>query len=297
MNKSTNQQTPALHRAGASVSKSANRRISEVANQQISKHLHCTAQVQVSANQQIGKSANLLDPLIPDSPIPDSLIPNLLIPDSPIPDSLIPDPLIPVSPISDSPLPPMQIRQARITDVPGIAALVGRFAGRGEILPRTIEDIYQSLREWVVAEREGEIVGCGALVILWADLAEIRSLVVAPEAQRLGIGRELVVALMDQAAGLEVPQVFALTRQTGFFLKLDFQVVPRESLPRKIWKDCITCTKFVGCDEVAVVQEVGKLEGRRNGRVEGRKAGRVEGWKDGRLEGWKHGRMEEWSRP
>lgn len=150
----------------------------------------------------------------------------------------------------------MQVRSARVSDVPGIAALVDRLAGRGEILPRPIEDIYQSLREWVVAEQAGHIVGCGALVILWADLAEIRSLVVAPESQGVGIGRELVAALVDQAAGLEIPCVFALTRKSEFFLKLGFRVAPRESLPRKIWKDCITCTKFVGCDEVAVVRPV-----------------------------------------
>ena len=89
----------------------------------------------------------------------------------------------------------MQVRSARVSDVPGIAALVDRLAGRGEILPRPIEDIYQSLREWVVAEQAGHIVGCGALVILWADLAEIRSLVVAPESQGVGIGRELVTRL------------------------------------------------------------------------------------------------------
>ena len=167
----------------------------------------------------------------------------------------------------------MQIRNARITDVPGIAALVDRFAGRGEILPRPTEDIYQSVREWVVAEHTGGIVGCGALVILWADMAEIRSLVVSPESQGIGVGRELVAALMAQAAELETPQVFALTRQTGFFLKSGFQVVPRESLPRKIWKDCSTCTKFVGCDEIALIRPVEKI-------------GRLEGWKNGRLVNW-----------
>jgi amino-acid N-acetyltransferase len=142
------------------------------------------------------------------------------------------------------------------------------------VLPRRIEEVYQTLREWVVAEEAGQVVGCGALVILWADLAEIRSLVVAPEAQGAGLGRGLVSALMVQAVELELPQVFALTRKTGFFLKLGFQVVPRDSLPRKIWKDCITCTKFVGCDEVA---------------AGGGEDGRMEGWKDGRVEGWKDG--------
>ena len=164
----------------------------------------------------------------------------------------------------------MKVRQAQIADVADIATLVDRFAGRGEILPRPTEEIYQSLREWVVAERAGQIIGCGALVILWADLAELRSLVVAPEAQRSGVGRGLVTALMNEAAELKLPQVFALTRKPGFFLRLGFRVVPRESLPRKIWKDCITCTKFVGCDEVAVVRtvdQVGRPADHQTGRL------------------------------
>lgn len=150
----------------------------------------------------------------------------------------------------------VEIRRAHIADVPPTVALVERFAGRGEILPRSIGDMYQTVREWVVAEQAGEIAGCGSLVILWADLAEIRSLVVAPEVQGIGIGRQLVTALLAQAAELEIPLVFALTRKAGFFLKLGFEVVPREGLPRKIWKDCRHCIKFVGCDEVAVTRRI-----------------------------------------
>jgi amino-acid N-acetyltransferase len=169
----------------------------------------------------------------------------------------------------------MEVRRARIDDV-------DRFAGRGEILPRTTEEVYQTLREWVIAEQVGQIVGCGSLVILWADLAEIRSLVVAPEVQGTGIGRQLVTALMSQAAELEIPHVFALTRKAGFFLRLGFRVVPRDSLPRKIWKDCVSCTKFVGCDEVAVVRPVDGAGRLALGSLRG-KNGRLEGWKVGRL--------------
>jgi amino-acid N-acetyltransferase len=150
----------------------------------------------------------------------------------------------------------MEIRQARIADVPAMAGLVDRFAQRGEILPRKIEDIYQTVREWVVAEREGQLLGCGSLVILWADMAEIRSLVVVPEAQGMGIGRGLVAALMAHAAELDLPQVIALTRKPEFFLGQGFHIVPRESLPRKMWKDCVHCLKFASCDEVAMVRPV-----------------------------------------
>ena len=150
----------------------------------------------------------------------------------------------------------MEIKQASLEDVPGIAALVDRFARSGEILPRRIEDIYQTVREWVVAEEDGQVVGCASLVVLWADMAEVRSLVVVPEAQGQGVGRRLMAALLVQAAHMELPQVIALTRKPGFFVKLGFRTVPRESLPRKMWKDCVHCTKFVGCDEVAMVRPV-----------------------------------------
>ncbi len=150
----------------------------------------------------------------------------------------------------------MEIKQASLDDVPGIAALVDRFARNGEILPRRIEDIYQSVREWVVAKEDGQILGCASLVVLWADMAEVRSMVVAPEAQGMGVGRRLMAALLVQAAQMELPQVIALTRKPGFFVKLGFRTVPRESLPRKMWKDCVHCTKFVGCDEVAMVRPV-----------------------------------------
>jgi amino-acid N-acetyltransferase len=146
------------------------------------------------------------------------------------------------------------VTRARMRDVEGIVALVERYARQGEILPRSPEEIYQTLREWVVAKQDNQLVGCGSLVILWADLAEVRSLIVAPEVQGLGIGREMVNRLIEQAQEMEIPQVFALTRKPDFFFKTGFHQVPRETLPRKIWKDCIYCTKFVGCDEVAVVK-------------------------------------------
>jgi amino-acid N-acetyltransferase len=150
----------------------------------------------------------------------------------------------------------VQVTAAHIADVPAIVALVERFAKRGEVLPRPSEEVYQTLREWVVARQGDRLVGCASLVILWADLAEIRSLVVSPDQQGKGVGRHLVTTLMHQVAELEIPQVFALTRKPGFFAKLGFHPVARETLPRKIWKDCIHCIKFVGCDEVAFVQDV-----------------------------------------
>jgi len=93
----------------------------------------------------------------------------------------------------------------------------------------------------------------GSLLILWHDLAEIRSLVTDPACQGLGLGRQIVTRLLVEAQALELPRVFALTRKPGFFLKLGFQLTRMEDLPRKVQKDCVFCPKFNACDEVAVI--------------------------------------------
>jgi len=134
--------------------------------------------------------------------------------------------------------------------------LLDEYARQAEILPRMPADVYQSIREWVVAEVGGKIAGMGALLILWGDLAEVRSLVIDPAWHGRGIGRKIVMQLLAQARQMEVPTVFALTRQAGFFLKLNFQLTQKELLPRKVMKDCVFCPKFHACDEVAVVYPI-----------------------------------------
>jgi amino-acid N-acetyltransferase len=131
--------------------------------------------------------------------------------------------------------------------------LLDQYARQAEILARTEEDVYRSIREWVVAELEGELVGMGSLLIMWRDLAEIRSLVVHPAYQGHGVGRKIVALLLDEAKDLELERVFALTRKPGFFLKLGFQLTRIEHLPRKVQRDCVFCPKFQACDEVAVI--------------------------------------------
>ena len=130
--------------------------------------------------------------------------------------------------------------------------LLNEYARQAEILPRLENDVYQSIREWAVAEQAGHLVGMGALLILWHDLAEIRSLVVSPDSQGQGVGRAIVARLVDDASTLALPTVFALTRRPGFFLKLGFKMTDINQLPRKVTKDCVICPKFHACDEVAV---------------------------------------------
>jgi len=137
-------------------------------------------------------------------------------------------------------------------DVEAIHALVTEFARRDSMLPRSRAELYDSLRDYQVAVAAGRVVGCGALVIAWKNLGEIRSLAVAEEFQRQGTGRRLVEACLAEARRLGIQRVFALTNHPAFFKHLGFVPVAKETLPHKIWADCIKCPKFPDCDEEAV---------------------------------------------
>lgn len=145
------------------------------------------------------------------------------------------------------------VRQARLADVPDMVPILDHYARQAEILPRTEAEIYQSIRDWIVAETDGRVIAMGSLTVLWQDLAEIRSLVIEPAYQGQGVGRQIVTRLLAEARTLALPRVFALTRKPGFFLKLGFELTRMEDLPRKVQKDCVFCPKFAACDEVAVI--------------------------------------------
>lgn len=146
----------------------------------------------------------------------------------------------------------MVLRKAVASDIPQIAALVNEFASRREVLPRTPDEVKASLSQWVVAEEEGQIVACGSLM-MWGSLAEVRSLVVRPDLQRNGLGGQVVTWLVEEARGLGVSSVFALTRAVPFFERLGFHVASREAFPGKVWQDCLQCPSFHNCDETAVM--------------------------------------------
>ena len=148
------------------------------------------------------------------------------------------------------------VRPAVVADVEAMVELINTFAARGEMLPKSLNQVYQNVRDFVVAELGGRLVGCGALHVLWGNLGEIRSLAVEEPSRRRGIGSRIVRALLTDARQLGLPQVFALTYKPRFFQALGFRVVDRESLPRKIWVDCIDCVRFPQCDEVAVILDL-----------------------------------------
>jgi argininosuccinate lyase len=150
------------------------------------------------------------------------------------------------------------IRRARLADVAAIAGIMADYVMQGVLLPRPVSELYQCVREFVVAERPTEdggapeLVACAALRVLWDDVAEVRTLAVRPDHHGRGLGAHLVDFLVADARMLGIPRVIALTREVPFFERCGFVVVPRESLPRKVWTDCVRCPKRHACDEVAV---------------------------------------------
>jgi amino-acid N-acetyltransferase len=151
----------------------------------------------------------------------------------------------------------MIIRKAKPDDSGQISELVNQGEREGQLLPRTLEAILVSMDDWIVAEEEGRVVGCGSLVEMGPGLSEVRSLAVAPEHRKRGIGARLVEALVEQARERNIPTVFALTRAVPFFEKLGFAVTLKENFPEKVWRDCMICPVRNACDEVAVARAVG----------------------------------------
>jgi amino-acid N-acetyltransferase len=150
----------------------------------------------------------------------------------------------------------VEVRRARVGDVPRLYEIINYYAARGDMLPKTMDQLYNRVRNFNVAEADGEVVGCAALHITWADLAEVVSVSVHPDFQGRGLGRLLVEPLFDEARALGIPTLFTLTLQVGFFSRLGFREVPKLRLPHKIWQDCTTCFKQDRCDEIAMVRSV-----------------------------------------
>jgi amino-acid N-acetyltransferase len=151
------------------------------------------------------------------------------------------------------------LRKARIGDVKAIHRLINMSAGKGEMLPRSLMDIYNSLRDFFVYYDEDklEVIGICAMNIIWENLAEVRSLYVDEDYRKRGAGRQLVEACISEAITLELFRIFALTYKKDFFAKLGFQEVDRTTLPEKIWSDCFRCSKYPDyCDEVAMIVEL-----------------------------------------
>jgi len=153
------------------------------------------------------------------------------------------------------------IRQAREEDIPELVEMINGFAARNLMLPRTEEAVLKTLPDWLVAVDEDEtgaeaILGCGSLVALTPELAEVRSLAVHERGQGRGVGSLIVENLVALAKAREFSQVCALTLREEFFQRLGFEIVDRWSISPKLWQECIYCPKFHRCDEVAVLKHL-----------------------------------------
>jgi amino-acid N-acetyltransferase len=150
----------------------------------------------------------------------------------------------------------MKVRKAQISDVRVIAGLITHYAQAGEMLSRPLSYLYEHIRDYTVAEEGEEVLGCGALHVLWEDLVEVVSLAVREKSRGNGVGRRIVASLLEEAGTMGTEQVFALTYRPTFFRELGFVPIERETLPHKVWRDCIQCSKFPDCGEVALAFEL-----------------------------------------
>ncbi|MCP4482510.1 MAG: N-acetyltransferase [bacterium] len=152
----------------------------------------------------------------------------------------------------------MMIRKAKIKDSKQIQDLVNAYAKEDKMLSRSLNDIYEHIRDFFVYEdEEGNIQGCCAMHIVWDNLAEIKALAVSAEFSSHGIARDMVQQCMSEAKALGIKKTFALTYVNGFFKKMGFKEIKRDNLPHKVWRECIYCPKFPGCDEIAVEKDLG----------------------------------------
>ena len=149
----------------------------------------------------------------------------------------------------------IRYRKPTFADVDEIHDLIASYAAQGIMLPKTHSTIYETLREFVVAEESEKIVGVGALHLTWNELAEIRSMAVDEKFSRRGIGSAIVKKLLEEGRAFGVKKFFTLTYRSEFFKSLGFATVPKETLPHKIWKECMDCPKFPNCDEIAMTLE------------------------------------------
>jgi amino-acid N-acetyltransferase len=128
--------------------------------------------------------------------------------------------------VSEAAAPEVLIRRARTADVAAIKAIVDIYAGSGrKLLAKELVTLYEDVQDFLVAEIDGEVVGCGALHVLWADLGEVRTLAVHPDHTKGRIGRFLLDALIATARELGLSRLFALTFHTDFFARAGFIAV------------------------------------------------------------------------
>jgi amino-acid N-acetyltransferase len=158
----------------------------------------------------------------------------------------------------------MRLRKAKNGDVPQMRAIINEMAMRtdeghkyGHMLPRSLTELYEHIRDYMVLVDEDErVLGCCSLQSQWDGLAELKALAVADEVKNQGWGRNLVETVLAEAENLGIDCVYTLTNKMEFFVKLGFEPINMRELPQRVWSECTNCPKFmVACDEVAMTYQ------------------------------------------
>ncbi len=146
-----------------------------------------------------------------------------------------------------------EIEKAKIPDVPQMHKLINQFADKGDMLPRPLSELYETVRDFFVIRQGEQVSACAALHVCWSDVAEIRSVAVTERSQKQGLGDLLIEACLQEAGALGMDSVFCFTYKPDFFKRHGFVIIDKMELPRKVWTDCLRCPKFPNCDEVALI--------------------------------------------
>ncbi|MDH4129538.1 MAG: N-acetyltransferase [Spirochaetota bacterium] len=153
----------------------------------------------------------------------------------------------------------MIIRKAKVTEAKNIKLLIDQYAKKSLMLERGLDEIYEKIRDFTVCSVNEKLVGVCALVIFNEDFAEIRSLAVSDNYKGKNIGEHLIKSCITEALEYNIHNIFTLTYIPDYFKKLNFQPVDKDSLPHKIWRDCIKCEHFYNCDEESLIYKLDSI--------------------------------------
>ncbi|MBN2119598.1 MAG: N-acetyltransferase [Candidatus Omnitrophica bacterium] len=149
------------------------------------------------------------------------------------------------------------LKKATLEDAQKIHRLINTFARERLMLGRSLNYIYDRIRDFWVYKEKNRVLGCCSLNIVgWQDLAEIKSLAVDKKHQKKGLGKALVKISLKEAKELGIKKVFVLTYESAFFKKFGFKTVSKDKLPHKIWADCLNCPEFPACKEEALIRKI-----------------------------------------
>jgi amino-acid N-acetyltransferase len=133
----------------------------------------------------------------------------------------------------------MEIRPARTSDIKGIRQLIDSYAPQGRLLSKETVTLYESVQEFTVAVEGDKVVGCGALHVLWEDLAEVRTVAVAENLRGKGVGHQILDSIIARAQAIGVKRIFCLTFETKFFGRHGFEVIEGTPVEPEIYKELL----------------------------------------------------------